>query len=118
MGYACPVCETPQQDAEHLANHLAFSAMLGHADHEEWLDDRVPEWGELDPETLGDRVADDAPDAEFPQAFEDTTDDRAPREEESISRRRGRGAMGGETAEILARAEAMTREMVGESEEE
>lgn len=120
MGYACPVCGDPQRDAEHLANHLAFTAMLGREDHEAWLDDHASEWESLDPETLGSRVTEYAPEEEFPQAFEDTTDDheRAPRFEESIPRQRGREATGAETTEVLAEAEAMTREMLEDDEEE
>jgi hypothetical protein len=74
MGYACPVCEDPQSDATHLANHLAFTAMLRGGEHGKWLDDHVPEWGELDETELGERVADHAEETEFPQVFEDTTD--------------------------------------------
>ncbi|QLH80411.1 DUF5810 domain-containing protein [Halosimplex pelagicum] len=73
MGYACPVCGDPQTDAEHLANHLAFTAMLRGADHEAWLDDRVDGWAEMDPPELAERVVDHADEAEFPQVFEDTT---------------------------------------------
>lgn len=73
MGYACPVCEDPQADAGHLANHLAFSAMLGNADHEAWLDEHAPEWEELGESELADIVADDVEETEFPQVFEDTT---------------------------------------------
>jgi hypothetical protein len=75
MGYACPVCGDPQADGEHLANHLAFTAMLGDADHESWLDERVPDWGDTDPAELAARVTDHADDREFPQVFEDTTGD-------------------------------------------
>lgn len=75
MGYACPVCETPQMDATHLANHLAFTALLGDEDHESWLDEHVPEWEELDEATLGERVAVHAKEAGFPRVFEDTTGD-------------------------------------------
>ncbi|WP_049930137.1 DUF5810 domain-containing protein [Halosimplex carlsbadense] len=74
MGYACPVCGDPQTDAEHLANHLAFTAMLRGGDHEAWLDDRVDGWAALDPPELAERVVDHADEAEFPQVFEDTTD--------------------------------------------
>ncbi|MEF8887245.1 MAG: DUF5810 domain-containing protein [Haloarculaceae archaeon] len=74
MGYACPVCEDPQSDATHLANHLAFTAMLRGGEHGEWLDDHVPEWGDLDETELGERVAEHAEETEFPQVFEDTTD--------------------------------------------
>jgi hypothetical protein len=73
MGYACPVCEDPQADAGHLANHLAFSAMLGDADHESWLDDHAPEWEGMGESDLADIVADDVEETEFPQVFEDTT---------------------------------------------
>ena len=73
MGYACPVCEDPQADGEHLANHLAFTAMLGDADHEDWLDEHAPDWADTDPAELADRVTDHAEEREFPQVFEDTT---------------------------------------------
>jgi hypothetical protein len=73
MGFACPVCGDPQSDARHLANHLAFTAMLRSGDHEAWLDEHVPEWGEMDEATLADRVADVAEETEYPQVFEDTT---------------------------------------------
>ncbi|WP_136716726.1 DUF5810 domain-containing protein [Halorientalis salina] len=76
MGYACPVCGDPQSDAEHLANHLAFTAMLGNADHEAWLDEHAPDWQESDADALADTVSDLAEDAEFPQVFEDTVDRR------------------------------------------
>jgi hypothetical protein len=77
MGYACPVCEDPQSDAEHLANHLAFTAMLGDDDHAEWLDERVADWAEMGPPELAEAITDDADETEFPQVFEDTTDARA-----------------------------------------
>jgi len=76
MGYACPVCGDPQSDGKHLANHLAFTAMLGDADHEEWLNEHAPEWTDTDPAELAGRVTDHADEREFPQVFEDTTGDR------------------------------------------
>jgi len=75
MGYACPVCGDPQADGEHLANHLAFTAMLGDADHEDWLDEHAPDWADTDPAELAARVTDHADEREFPQVFEDTTGD-------------------------------------------
>jgi hypothetical protein len=75
MGYRCPVCDHPQSDADHLANHLAFTALARGGDHEEWLDAHVPDWGDLDPASLGERVTEPAEDAEFPQVFDDTTTD-------------------------------------------
>jgi hypothetical protein len=72
MGYACPVCETPQQDAEHLANHLAFTAMLHGDAHEAWLDDHVPEWAEAGAADLAPVVADHAEETTYEAVFEDT----------------------------------------------
>ncbi|MFC6836705.1 DUF5810 domain-containing protein [Halomarina ordinaria] len=72
MGYACPVCETPQSDARHLANHLAFTALIRGADHEAWLDDHVPGWDEEGEAELAARVETLAEETDFPQVFEDT----------------------------------------------
>ena len=118
MGYACPVCDIPQRDQDHLADHLAFSALLGREDHERWLDERVPGWGEIGRESLGDRAAEHAPERELPQVFEDTTDEhrrgRDHRHGERAERRaRGRGAgIDPETESILAEARELTRGMV------
>jgi hypothetical protein len=73
MGYSCPVCGDPQADDEHLANHLAFTAMIRGGDHEEWLDENVPDWESLGETELGDVVSEMAEDEEYPQVFEDTT---------------------------------------------
>ncbi|WP_435334892.1 DUF5810 domain-containing protein [Haloarchaeobius sp. TZWWS8] len=74
MGYACPVCEVPHADAEHLANHLAFTAMLHADEHEQWLDEHAPDWGGSNPETLAPVVAEHVEEAEFDGVFDDTTD--------------------------------------------
>ncbi|MEF8876250.1 MAG: DUF5810 domain-containing protein [Haloarculaceae archaeon] len=89
MGYECPVCETPQADARHLANHMAFTAVIGDAEHEAWLDEHAPGWAEAGEAELAPRIAEHAPEAEFPQVFEDTaggleeTDPTDPPEERS-----------------------------------
>ncbi|WP_050033634.1 DUF5810 domain-containing protein [Halorubrum halophilum] len=72
MGYACPVCETPQRDGEHLAHHLAFTAMLHGGDHEAWLDDHVSDWSDREPAGLAAEVTPHAEDAEYHEVFEDT----------------------------------------------
>ena len=74
MGYRCPVCDDPQADDVHLANHLAFTALVRGGDHEAWLDEHVPEWEQLDDTGLADAVTELADDAAYPQVFEDTTD--------------------------------------------
>ena len=71
MGYACPVCESPQADGEHLANHLAFAAMLHGDEHAAWLDERVPGWADLKPAELADEVVGHAEDVDHGAAFDD-----------------------------------------------
>lgn len=73
MGYACPVCGDPQADARHLANHLAFTAMLGREDHERWLAEHAPGWADEGERELAGRVAEHAEETDYPQVFEDTT---------------------------------------------
>ncbi|TKX75316.1 hypothetical protein EXE46_03960 [Halorubrum sp. GN11_10-6_MGM] len=72
MGYACPVCDTPQRDGEHLAHHLAFTAMLHGGDHEAWLDERVADWSDREPADLAAEVTPHADEAEYEEVFEDT----------------------------------------------
>lgn len=60
MGYACPVCEAPQADGAHLANHLAFTGLLHDDEHADWLDTVVPGWADRSPEELAGVVVDHA----------------------------------------------------------
>lgn len=60
MGYACPVCDAPQVDDAHLANHVAFTAMIHEAEHATWLDEHVDGWADMGPEELGPLVAEHA----------------------------------------------------------
>jgi hypothetical protein len=135
MGYACPVCSDPQADAGHLANHLAFTAMLGDDDHETWLDDHVPEWDGMGEQELAAAATEYVAEAEFPQVFEDTVgsveDPSDPIEERSgaLFEESGHGhdhtdhAHGtvdtsepadAETEAILEEAREMTRAMLGD----
>ncbi|WP_254831929.1 DUF5810 domain-containing protein [Haloglomus salinum] len=75
-GYACPVCDDPQADIGHLANHLAFTAILRNEAHADWLDEHVPAWNEYDEAALSSALADHTDrleECEYPQVFEDTT---------------------------------------------
>lgn len=67
MAYRCPVCDNPETDAEHLANHLAFTAVIRGDGHESWLDEHVPDWGDDDPESLAPKVAEAVPEVEVPE---------------------------------------------------
>ncbi|WP_331236119.1 DUF5810 domain-containing protein [Natronorarus salvus] len=111
MGYACPVCEAPQRDAAHLANHLAFTAIGGDDAHETWLDDHVPDWGERDPAGLGAEVSEYAQEREV----EATTEERLA-EGDAHGGPTRRPDLDAEAQEVLAEAEAMTREMIGRPE--
>jgi hypothetical protein len=113
MGYACPVCSDPQADATHLANHLAFTALTGGDDHETWLDDTVPEWGQLGETELAERVVDHAEQREFPQVFEESgADGHADELPPGADSHRGAGSMSDADAEVLAEARELTKEML------
>lgn len=75
MGYACPVCDLPQRDGEHLANHVAFTAMLHGDEHEAWLDERIPDWEGSTPAELAEAVTARAEETEYEDVFEDTVHD-------------------------------------------
>lgn len=64
MGYACPVCDLPQRDGEHLAHHLAFTAMLHGDDHETWLDEHADAWSDSTPAELAGAVTPHAEEVE------------------------------------------------------
>lgn len=131
MGYACPVCEVPQQDAEHLANHLAFTALLHEDDHADWLDESVPDWREGGPTDLAPTVADLAESADYDAVFEDTTDDHAGHQHAghdqdaghdlgidpaTAGRRASTDELDAEAQSVLQEARAMTREMLADDE--
>jgi hypothetical protein len=65
MGYRCPVCATPTPDGEHLANHLAMTALLHDDEHAVWLDEHAPDWTDEDPAGLGERVTEFVPEADL-----------------------------------------------------
>lgn len=139
MGYACPVCSDPQADAGHLANHLAFSAILGDDEHESWLDEHAPGWGEMGEDELAETLGEKLEEAEFPELFEDTVGGLDDSSDDPLSERSGalfeedhghdhggsHSEHGGfvdtsepmdeETEEILEEAKKMTRRMHDEA---
>ena len=116
MGYACPVCGDPQADAEHLANHLAFTALMRGGDHEAWLDDHVGEWGQLGESELADRVVDHADETEFPQVFEEGgTHDHGDEPPPGAERGAERSSMSDADAAVLEEARKLTKEMLAEA---
>ncbi|MFC7075370.1 DUF5810 domain-containing protein [Haloarcula halophila] len=121
MGYTCPVCTDPQADDRHLANHIAFTAITGDTAHEEWLDDHVPDWGSMGESELADLVVEYADETEYPQVFEDTTDQghdhhhEQDRPQGSAGQRGSRSLSEGDR-EVLAEARDLTRQMLDEDE--
>ncbi|WP_247003045.1 DUF5810 domain-containing protein [Halosolutus gelatinilyticus] len=119
MGYACPVCDAEQADAEHLANHLAVTASLGREDHEAWLEEHAPDWPDRTPEELGEIVSQYAPEVDTPEF--DSSHGHSPTLEDELarqSRRPGRGEMTSETERVLEEARELTRRMQGTAEED
>lgn len=115
MGYACPVCAAPQVNAEHLANHLAFTAIVHGDDHETWLDDHVPDWESTNADGLGPLVADHAAEREFDEVFEDTVDRTDGHDHgHEMQQFGGHGesqSLSGDAARIFDEAKDLTREM-------
>ena len=120
MGYACPVCEEPQADLGHLANHLAFTAMTGGDDHERWLDEHVPEWGQLGESELAEELVELAEETDFP--FDDVDEhshDHTGHEhaggqhqiDTEQARARASGDLDDEAEAILSEAREMTEQM-------
>lgn len=134
MGYACPVCEVEQPDGEHLAHHLAFTAMLHGGEHEAWLDEHAAGWGDCGPAELADVVTERAPEADVRGVTEAEGDDlgtvgsSSPRRAATPERdrrpaagggaRNGEDALDGEAAAVLQEARALTRTMLDESDAE
>lgn len=120
MGYECPVCGVPQVDARHLANHLAFTALLHGEDHEAWLDEHVPEWSTRGEAYLAERAVEHATEVDDSEAFggakhehqHDTErsgqlfDDQQP----FVERGRKANALDGEAQAILEEAQRLTEE--------
>ncbi|MFC7044435.1 DUF5810 domain-containing protein [Halobacteriaceae archaeon GCM10025711] len=123
MGYACPVCEEPQADAAHLANHLAFTAMIGREDHEAWLDEHAPGWAQEGTQELAAVVSETLPEEEF-EEFADADHDHATFEDDlarhaGYGRDAGRGgATDADVESVLAEARELTRRMRGDDEAE
>lgn len=119
MGYECPVCGIPQADGGHLANHVAFTALIHSDEHETWLDERVPEWDNLGEDELADALTETASETEFPQVFEDTTTEHEHDhersgqlfDEPSVAEGRGREQhVGTQPAALDAEAQAVLEE--------
>lgn len=121
MGYACPVCDTPQRDAEHLANHLAFTAMLHGDAHETWLDDHVPEWGDAGAAELAPVVADHAEETTYEEVFEDTVHDHDASVPDGAAGNGpavdAGGELDAEARRTLATAREMTRAMLDDDDD-
>ncbi|XVH32652.1 DUF5810 domain-containing protein [Haloferacaceae archaeon DSL9] len=118
MGYVCPVCAAPQRDGDHLANHLAFTAMLHGDEHETWLDEHVADWAETNRTELAALVTEYAEPSEYDEFFEDTVHDHdAPdRAIRPLIDETGSGALDGEARAVLSEARELTERMLSDDE--
>jgi hypothetical protein len=124
MGYACPVCETPQRDAEHLADHLAFTAMLHGDAHEQWLDEHAPGWVEAGAADLAPVVTDHAEETPYEEVFEESLPAETPERRGGHDHDLPSGTappqvgsdVSDDTRRVIAQAREMTRTMVEEEE--
>jgi hypothetical protein len=120
MGYACPVCATPQRDADHLANHLAFTAMLHGDAHETWLDEHAPGWGEAGVDELAPVVVEYAEAADYDEVFEERVPEGAAgdHDHDHVHGRRPTDTADGDVQRVLAEAREMTRAMIDDADDD
>jgi len=105
MGYECPVCGVEEADGEHLANHVAFTALVRGGDHEAWLDDHVPDWAERDPDSLAPAVTEHATETDA-ESVTEPHDHEAPTVE-----RTGEADRSGAAGDVLEEARELTEAM-------
>lgn len=117
MGYACPVCGAEEADGEHLANHMAFTAMLRGDEHEDWLDDNVPDWADRNPETLAPDITPHAPETDTDVVTDDGAHPRGLDGEVADHGGYGRDSLSGDQQAVLDEAHELTRQMYGLDEE-
>ena len=117
MGFSCPVCEDPQADGVHLANHLAITALTRGGDHEAWLDDHVPEWESLSEDELAEQVREMAETADYPQVFEDTTTDHEHADHQHAGGHSLGDMAGQETADLPPGSDMMAEDLNEETED-
>jgi hypothetical protein len=122
MGHACPVCSTPQRDAEHLANHLAFTAMLHGDAHEAWLDEHAPGWEAEGVAELAPVVVEYAETVEYDEVFEDTVPEGDGHDHERPPTGAAFGAgdvdADADTQRVLAEARELTRAMLEDEDDD
>jgi hypothetical protein len=124
MAYLCPVCEEPQVDATHLADHMAFTAMLRGEGHEAWLDDHAPDWAASDDDALAATLRETVGAVDHP--IDESAEDSGGHGHDhghnpAVDRQstRGMGALDEEATDILAEAREMTEQMQdGDGEDE
>lgn len=118
MGYACPVCGAEEVDGEHLANHVAFTAMLRGDEHEDWLDEHVPDWPDRNPDTLAPDITPHAPETETEVVTDEGAHPRGLDGEVAEHGGYGRDSLSGDQQAVLEEARELTRQMYGLDDDE
>lgn len=116
MGLACPVCDVPHTDVEHLADHLAVTAMVRRGDHAAWLDEHAPDWSAMTRADLGSVVGDYAAEVDSVDLHEevDSHDHEHVRGQPPASGLDAGGDLDAEARAMLDEARRMTERMYAE----
>ncbi|MFN1125530.1 DUF5810 domain-containing protein [Halobacterium salinarum] len=109
MGYLCPVCGVETADGEHLANHVAFTALTRGGDHEAWLDEHAPAWADSGPAELADTVVGHATETDAEPVSEAHTHDAPAGARASVD------ASAADSDDVLAEARELTAAMYASS---
>ena len=122
MGYRCPACDVPQADGEHLANHLALTALTRGGEHVEWLDEHAPGWGDDSPPELAERVVEHAPETDDEPSTHAHRDPDLP--DSAVGRaEKGRstqfdGVVDAAVEDVLDEARSLTEEMFEDADDD
>jgi len=111
MGYECPVCGVEEADGEHLANHVAFTALVRGGDHEAWLDEHVPDWADRDPDSLAPAVTERATETDSEPSTEPHGHDVPSFERPGGGSAGGAADLSGAAGDVLEEARELTEAM-------
>ena len=121
MGLACPVCEVPHPDGEHLADHVAITAATRGGDHRTWLDEHAPDWESMGRTELAALVADHAEEVDSIDLHEEVADHGRERIRALAADRQTADIpddLDEEARATLAEARALTERMLGDGDDE
>jgi hypothetical protein len=116
MGLACPVCEVPHPDPEHLADHVAITATTREGEHRAWLDKHAPDWRKTTRADLAAFVAERAEEVDSVDLHEEVAshESRAPGTNPGPSVADVSGELDEEARAMVAEARELTERMLND----